>query len=197
MQRKYLPILAASLLAGTALPAHAEMVFNRIASFPVALNAPDAEETSSEIIAASDDGMLLVYSDSPAGGIGFIDITDPKTPKADGFLALDGEPTSVTIAGGKAFVGVNTSDSYTDPSGRVAVVDLASRSVDATCDLGGQPDSIAHNAAGDLIAVAIENERDEDLGDGGLPQMPAGFLALLSVSDGALDCSMTAATVST
>lgn len=188
MQRKYLPILAASLLAGTALPAQAEMVFNRIASFPVALNAPDAEETSSEIIAASDDGMLLVYSDSPAGGIGFVDITDPRAPKADGFLALDGEPTSVTIAGGKAFVGVNTSDSYADPSGRVAVVDLASRSVDATCDLGGQPDSIAHNAAGDLIAVAIENERDEDLGDGGLPQMPAGFLALLSVNDGALDC---------
>ena len=189
MQRIFLPALAGTLLLGTAVPAHAEMVFNRIASFPVALNAPDAEETSSEIITASEDGMMLVYSDSPAGGIGFIDITDASAPKPAGFLALDGEPTSVTIVGDKVFVGVNTSESYTAPGGHVAVVGLASRAVEATCDLGGQPDSIAHNHAGDLIAVAIENERDEDLGDGGIPQMPAGYLALLSVSDGALDCA--------
>ena len=188
MQRIFLPALAVTLLFGTAVPAHAEMVFNRIASFPVALNAPDAEETSSEIITASEDGMMLVYSDSPAGGIGFIDITDASAPKPAGFLALDGEPTSVTIVGDKVFVGVNTSESYTAPGGHVAVVGLASRAVEATCDLGGQPDSIAHNHAGDLIAVAIENERDEDLGDGGIPQMPAGYLALLSVSGGALDC---------
>ena len=189
MQRIFLPALAGTLLLGTAVPAHAEMVFNRIASFPVALNAPDAEETSSEIITASEDGMMLVYSDSPAGGIGFIDITDASAPKPAGFLALDGEPTSVTIVGDKVFVGVNTSESYTAPGGHIAVVGLASRAVEATCDLGGQPDSIAHNHAGDLIAVAIENERDEDLGDGGIPQMPAGYLALLSVSDGALDCA--------
>ena len=57
------------------------------------------------------------------------------------------------------------------------------------CELGGQPDSIARNAAGDRVAVAIENERDEDLNDGGLPQAPAGFLVLAGFSGGALDCA--------
>src|SRR3712207_2404439 len=115
--RTVLGASVATLLATNALPAVAASYFNRIASFPVELNAPQAEATSSEIITASDDGMLLVYSDSPAGGIGFIDITDPKAPKAAGFLGLDGEPTSVTMVGGKAFVAVNTRESFTNPSG--------------------------------------------------------------------------------
>src|SRR5690606_28243298 len=117
MKSTYIATAAAVLLSSVALPAHADMVFNRIASFAVEANAPDAEATSSEIIRASKDSNLLVSSDSPAGGIGFIDITDAKAPKGAGFLALDGEPTSVTIIGEKAFVGVNTSQSYIQPSG--------------------------------------------------------------------------------
>ncbi|WDQ99066.1 esterase-like activity of phytase family protein [Devosia sp. J2-20] len=178
---KMLVGLTAMLLATTANAGAAE-TFNRIASFDVAQNAPDAAVTSSEIIAATDDGMMLIYSDSPAGGIGFVDITDAKAPKPAGFMALDGEPTSVTIVGNKAYVGVNTSESYTMPSGKLVVVDIASQSVEAEYDLGGQPDSVAHNAAGTLIAVAIENERDEDLGDGGLPQMPAGFVVMFDIA---------------
>ena len=80
--------LAALLLASTSLAAVAEPVFNRIASFPVASNLLEGTDpkspTSSEIVSASKDGMTLVYSDSPHGGIGFIDITDPKAPKAGG-----------------------------------------------------------------------------------------------------------------
>jgi hypothetical protein len=180
---------AAGLLVTTALPAIAAPVFNRIASFPVELNNPEAETSSSEIITATEDGMMLIYSDSPAGGIGFIDITDPKAPKSGGFLAFDGEPTSVTVIGGKAFVAVNTSESKTNPSGFLATVDIASRAVDGTCDLGGQPDSVAHNDAGSLLAVAIENERDEDLNDGAMPQAPGGFVTIASVTDGAVDCA--------
>lgn len=56
------------------------MNFNRIASFQVADNLPEAEETSAEIIAATADGITLVYTDSPGASIGFIDITDPKNP---------------------------------------------------------------------------------------------------------------------
>jgi hypothetical protein len=45
------------------------MVFNRIASFPVNTNLPadadQASETSAEIIYVTEDGMTLVYSDSP------------------------------------------------------------------------------------------------------------------------------------
>lgn len=180
--------LTGIMLGSSVLTAAAAPVFNRIASFPVALNTPDAEETSSEIISASDDGMMLVYSDSPAGGIGFIDIADPKNPQPAGFLALDGEPTSVTVIGAKAFVGVNTSESYTDPSGHLAVVDLATKSVEATCDVPGQPDSVAKSKDGKMLAIAIENERDEDLDDGVIPQLPAGSVVVFDVVDGVVEC---------
>lgn len=179
--RLRLAALSAALLVSTA-GVHAAEVFNRVASFPVALNAPDAAATSSEIIAATEDGMTLIYSDSPGGGIGFIDITEASAPKAAGYLALQGEPTSVTIIGDKAYVGVNTSESYTEPSGKLVVVDIASQAIDAEYDLGGQPDSVARNKTGSLVAIAIENERDEDAGDGGLPQMPAGLLVIFDVA---------------
>ena len=180
-------ILAAVTASLLATSAYAAPVFNRIASFPVSLNNPEAKATSSEIIAASADGMTLVYSDSPAGGIGFIDITDAKAPKAAGFLALDGEPTSVTIIGGKVYAAVNTSESKAKPSGKLVVVDLASKAIETSIDLGGQPDSITHNTAGDLLAIAIENERDEEVNDGDLPQLPAGYLVLISLKDGVID----------
>ena len=114
MQRSLLKaLLASSALVATVGLAKAEPVFNRIASFPVASNlsadADPATVTSSEIITVSQDGNTLVYSDSPAGGIGMVDITDPKAPKAGGFIDLSGEPTSVAIAGPDVLVGVNTS----------------------------------------------------------------------------------------
>src|SRR5688572_26665437 len=149
--------LVASLLITTALPAVAAPHFNRVASFPVELNAPGAEASSSEIITASDDGMLLVYTDSPGSGIGFIDIADPESPKPAGYLKFDGEPTSATIIGSKAFVAVNTRESFTNPSGQLAVVDLVTKTVETTCELGGQPDSTAHDRDGSLLAIAIEN----------------------------------------
>ena len=181
--------LTGAFLCSSAMAAVAAPVFNRIASFPVALNNTEAGETSSEIISASDDGMLLVYSDSPAGGIGFIDIADPKMPKPAGFLALGGEPTSVTVIGPKAYVGVNTSESYTNPSGHLAVVDLAAKKVEATCDVGGQPDSVAKSKDGAMIAIAIENERDEDLNDGVIPQLPEGSVVVFDIADDMADCA--------
>ena len=49
-------------------------------------------------------------------------------------------------------------------------VDLASKTIEATCDLGGQPDSIAARArTRRFAAIAIENERDEDVNDGEHP----------------------------
>jgi alkaline phosphatase len=184
--------LAAVLAASVAPAASAEPVFNRIASFSVAENLPEgtdkATPTSSEIITASEDGNTLVYSDSPNKAIGFIDITDAEAPKAGGSLAFDGEPTSVTIAAGKALVAINTRESFVKPSGVLAQVDLASKAIDATCDLGGQPDSIALNKDKTIAAIAIENERDEEVNDGDIPQMPAGDLVLLSLKDGVVDC---------
>lgn len=123
--------LAAVLLASVAFPAAAEPVFNRIASFPVAQNLPADKDklsvSSAEIITATDDGNTLIYSDSPLGAIGFIDITDAKAPKAGGAVMMDGEPTSVTSSGGKALVAVNTSENKAKPSGRLAIVDQEDR----------------------------------------------------------------------
>jgi len=175
-----------SVIALTAGSAMAEMNFNRIASFATNLNSPDAEETSAEIIAATEDGMTLIYTDSPAGVVGIIDISDAANPQAMGEIALDGEPTAVAVSGTTAYIGVNTSESYTAPSGFVMALDVTTGEELGRCDLGGQPDSVATNGA--FVAVAIENERDEDLGDGRVGQMPAGFLSMVSTADTGLDC---------
>jgi len=185
--------LTAALAASVSLPAHADPMFNRIASFAVADNLPaDIEKTtptSSEIIVASEDGMTLVYSDSPLGAVGFIDITDPRAPKAGGIVKIAGEPTSVTVTGGKVLAAVNTSESKANPSGNLTVLDLATRKVEATCDLGGQPDSVALSADKSFLAIAIENERDEDLNDGVIPQLPSGNLKIVPISAGMPDCN--------
>ncbi len=182
-----------STLALCANSALADMNFNRIASFATPLNIADADgrgvETSAEIIAATADGNTLVYTDSPLGVLGRIDITDASNPKPLGNIALDGEPTSVGIAGGFAIVGVNTSQSYTDPSGFLASINIADGLETDRCDLGGQPDSVAIAKDGSFAAVAIENERDEDLGDGRTGQLPAGFLVTIGLTaEGVLDC---------
>lgn len=181
-----------SALALAASAATADMNFNRIASFGTYLNMADGEDlsrtTSAEIIAATADGMTLVYTDSPLGVIGRVDITDPANPAPLGNVALNGEPTSVGIVGSTAFVGVNTSASFTDPSGHLAIIDVLSGDITATCDLGGQPDSVAVSKDGTRISIAIENERDEDLGDGRVGQLPAGFLVIGELKNGALAC---------
>lgn len=187
-------LTAISALAITAaMPAMAAPLFNRIASFPVAQNLPEGadplSETSAEIMAVSQDGMTLIYSDSPNQALGLIDISDPHAPKPLGQVAMQGEPTTTVVIGGTGFVGVNTSESRANPSGALRSVDLARREVLASCDLGGQPDALARNQDGSRVAVAIENERDEEVNDGAMPQGPAGFVAVFPVADGVLDCA--------
>ncbi|MBS99523.1 MAG: alkaline phosphatase [Oceanospirillaceae bacterium] len=182
-------LLAVAIAAGSA---HAAS-FDRIASFPVSKNLPQggdmAQETSAEIITASDDGQTIIYSDSPRGGVGFINLADPYSPQADGFVDLGGEPTSVVALADQVFAGVNTSESYVKPSGYLATLSLSSRTVTGRCELGGQPDSVAISKDGRFVAVAIENERDEDLNDGVIPQQPAGYVVLLPTQDGKVDCA--------
>ena len=45
---------------------------------------------------------------------------------------------------------------------------------------------IMTETTGDMIAVAVENERDEDNNDGAIPQMPAGFVVRLPPVEGAV-----------
>lgn len=176
----------------TAMPALAETNFNRVSTFATSDNMAEGEDTarvsSAEIISASPDGMTLIYTDSPLGVVGLIDITDPKAPKALGNIDVGGEPTTAKIIGGMAFAGVNTSENYIKTSGKLVTIDLATKAITAECELGGQPDSVAAAKNGSFLAIAIENERDEDLNDGKIPQMPAGFVVKLPVKDGVVDC---------
>ncbi|GIT90856.1 alkaline phosphatase [Jannaschia pagri] len=165
--------------------------FNRIASFAVTDNLPEgtdiATETAPEIIAAS--GDTLVYTDSPLEALGFIDISDPANPQPLGVMPLEGEPTSVAVAGGFALAGVNTSESFTNPSGYLVEVNIADQTEVDRCDLPGQPDAVAVAPDQSFLAVAIENERDEDLNDGIIPQMPAGSVVMVDLtSEGLLEC---------
>lgn len=169
--------------------------FNRIATFPVCSqideNCNDDIETAAEIVAVTSDGMTLVYTDSPLSSIGFIDITNPEMPIADGIMAMTGEPTSVAVIGDTAFVGVSRSSDFINVAGSIEVVDISETSTLASFDIGGQPDSVAVSPDGNFVAVVIENERDEDLevdGEAGaLPQLPAGGFAILNVSDDNVD----------
>ena len=185
--------LTSVLAIGAALPALAEMNFNRIATFATPDNMATGEDrarpTSAEIISASPDGMTLIYTDSPLGAVGLIDITDPKAPKALGNVDVGGEPTTAKISDTQAFVAVNTSADKINTSGKLVTIDLATRAITAECELGGQPDSVAAAKDGSFLAIAIENERDEDLNDGELPQMPAGFVVKLPVTNGVVDCA--------
>lgn len=185
-------VLASGLSVALPSVAQADSFFDRIVSIPVNENLPeDSEpltETSAEIIAVAEDGNSLVYSDSPLGGIGLIDISDENAPTPSGFIGLEGEPTAVTLLKGKAVVALNTSDSFTSPSGELVVVSLPNGGIEVRCYLGGQPDSIAVAPDGSFLAVAIENERDEDLDDGVIPQLPAGQVELYRVADGAPVC---------
>lgn len=186
-----LAALAAVLLSGTAM---AEPLFNRIATFSVPQNLPadrdPKKKTVSEIIAANGDGTLLAYTDAEQKALGIIDIADPANPRPAGFVPLEGESTSVTILGDKAFVAVVTSgDNFKEPAGHLATVDLKTKQVVAKCDLGGQPDSVTLTKDKGKIVIAIENERDEKLNKGALPQLPAGNLSLIGIKDGAIDCA--------
>jgi hypothetical protein len=153
-----------------------------------------ADETISEIVAATADGKTLVYTDGVRKLIGLIDITNPADPSPLGTVspdsnlndAIDYSPTSVAVLGNQYALVANSTGTFADPSGVLVVIDIASRDIVTEIDLGGQPDSIKISPDQRYAAIAIENERDEDVEvdgvEGGLPQAPAGFLAVLRLT---------------
>jgi Esterase-like activity of phytase len=161
--------------------------FRRVATLPNYLNDTDPSgATVSEIVASTRSGGQLVYTDALLGEVGFLDISEPRAAVSAGKLGMGGEPTSVAVLGENlALVAVNTSLSFSEPSGHLAVVDIAAQVVVAELPLGGQPDSVSISPSGRFAAIAIENERDEavlvDGVEGGLPQAPSGFLAIVDL----------------
>ncbi|WP_250257736.1 esterase-like activity of phytase family protein [Dermabacter sp. Marseille-Q3180] len=192
--------LVCSLGLGLAVPALAdgdenvESPFARTATYPVYMNAPEgvdpADETVAEISTVSEDGNTLIYTDAAGKRIGFLDISDPHHPKGAGSVSLaelghaDDQPTSVAVAGDYVLVVIDeTGGDFEHPKGRVDVLEVNTREKVASIDLKGQPDSIAINKDGSIAAIAIENQRDEEREDvdGGLPQMPTGFVQTLKL----------------
>lgn len=197
-------VLAAGLVAGIGVtpavlsasgdttPANAQTVasgasFARTATYPVYENRPEgadiADETVAEISDISEDGKSMVYTDAAGKRIGILDVSDPGKPTGLGTVSLatlgnkGDEPTSVAVVGEYVLVVISeTGKDYENPKGRVDVIKLSDRKKVGSYDLGGQPDSIAISPDGKHAAIAIENERNEDKGDGGLPQLPTGFV---------------------
>lgn len=134
-----------------------------------------------EITDVSADGRQLVYTDASKGEIGFVDIANPSKPKGQGTLRMNGEPTSLIVRGELVLVGVNTSASFTQPSGKLVVVNRFTRKIVAEHELGGQPDALALAPDQRRAAIVIENERDEDSNDGLLPQSPTGTLLIVDL----------------
>lgn len=191
-----LAVLAVQPSLAHAYWSHKEAHFQRIATYLVCENTSCdtdvVKETVAEIVAVSKDGKTLVYTDSPTGNIGFVDISNPESPVGLGTVQTGGEPTSVAVVGKYALVAVNTSESYIAPSGHLAVYDLPACLANvAGCtpvrilNMNGQPDSVAVSPNGRYAAVAVENERDEEVTvggvEGGLPQYPAGFLNIVDL----------------
>lgn len=187
--------LAAAMMIGACSTAvaghwHKPAYFERLATLPVYENLDLAggddinDTTAAEISAVSADGNVVIYSDSPKGRIGLIDIRNPAQPQPAGFVQLDGEPTSVASAGRYLLVGVNTSADFVNASGQLDVFDLKNPLAPvkvASLPMHGQPDSVAVSPDGKYAAIAIENERDEDLNDGLIPQQPAGFVNVVTL----------------
>jgi DNA-binding beta-propeller fold protein YncE len=185
-------VTAGALGRADATRQSSERWFNRVATVPVSANAGSA---SAEIVAASDDGRTLLYTDAGAGLVGFVDITNPSAPVATGTVDVGGSPTSVAVVKGRALVAVDDTpleadDTFGPHAGRLLVLNVATRVVERTFDLGGQPDSVKVGPDKRYAAIAIENQRDENVADGVMPHIPAngaerdepGWLTILDLA---------------
>lgn len=159
--------------------------FQRIASFPICLQLDPIcnvdTTTFAQFVTASDDGMTLIYSDGGMNSVGFVDIADPVNPIPTGYFQLDSVPTNVVAVGPYVLVPVNDSKDFVNTAGRLIVIDIESRTLLATIQLGGQPASIAVSPDGKYAAIAIENERNQQIQDGFPPQLPAGFMVSIDL----------------
>ena len=145
---------------------------------------PSDKGAVAEILDTTADGMTVVYTDSINEKIGFVNITDPQSPQGLSSTPVNGEPTSVAVVRDFAIAGVKDKESnFTNPKGSAVVLSITTKEIVKKIDLGGQPDSVAVSPDGKYAAVAIENERDEDLAevDGGLPQLPAGYVVVMDI----------------
>lgn len=155
-----------------------DKLFQHVASFDVMAGNGSGV---AEIVDATANGKQLIYTDSDNEAIGFVNIANPTAPMGEGSVYVGGEPTSLVILGDLVLVGVNTSEDFVSPSGKLVVVDRLTGTIVAEHELGGQPDSLALSPDQQFAAIVLENERDEDLNDGVIPQNLTGELLIVDL----------------
>ncbi len=82
----------------------------------------------------------------------------------------------MAVIGGRALVTVDTTEDFTKPTGYLAIVDIATKTLESQCRPGrpaGRRSPRTHDAS--IIAISMENQRDEDVNDGDIPQLPGGY----------------------
>ena len=156
--------------------------FQRISSFPVYLNSQFDTKTVAERVAVSEDGNTLIYSDRSLEKIGFVDISNAAAPVKSATVDVGGKPTSVVVRGSQVLVAVNTSLDFVNVSGKLLVINIATRNIVRTIDLAGQPDAMALSPDETYAAIAIENKRDDGLKNGEFAQAPAGLLQVIDLA---------------
>ena len=95
---------AATALVSATSSAEGAALFSRISTFSICeqidADCSTDEATNAETIwyyTTSSGGTSLVYTDSESENVGFVDISDPTMPTADGVVPLSGEPTTVRV----------------------------------------------------------------------------------------------------
>jgi hypothetical protein len=166
--------LSAPLSDATQADHQPRPLFQRVATL-------DVNGAVAEIVAATPDGLTLVYTNATDKKVGFVDITVPSKPVEVAAITINGEPTSVAVTRDGRYALV-TVDAAAGAQDQLLVVALLDRTVKAAINLGGQPDSVAVSPSGRYAAIAIENERDESLNSGRMPQLPGGFLTIVDLA---------------
>jgi DNA-binding beta-propeller fold protein YncE len=158
-------LIAAALLWFVAQPEPgvARYEFKPLATYQVAGTA--------EVLTATTDGQLLLYTNPARGSVDIVDISAPATPAVLASVSLPGTPTSVAVSpdGAWALATVylaagleGTAASNPHYPGALTLIDLrtpASAAVVAMIGVGHQPQSVAVTRSGPNMyaLVAIEN----------------------------------------
>jgi len=173
--RKKIVVLSASLLLGAGL---FFLLLSRPTTNPMRLELANNFPVTglvAEIIAASPDGKTVVYTDSEARQFGWVDISNPASPRALGTYPAKQEPTSVAVTkNGKWALGV-----VNDVPGRLDILDMKTRQLQREITFPGQPDCIVVSKDGRFAAIAIENQRDDE--EIAMPNLPAGYLLIVDL----------------
>ena len=136
-----------------------------------------------EIVAATPDERTLVYTDSDAQQVGWIDISNPQQPCEDKPTEVNGEPTSVALTPDGEWALCVVRDvlqrKTSEPQHELVVIDAKSHRLVRRMKLGGQPDCIEISSDGKFAAIAIENERRDT--EAPMPQSPGGWVSIIDL----------------